>query len=135
SRRAVSGWEHRSPPAVQRPRSAPGDFVATTRCYFASRPLAWFGDYCGSSRSVTLEERPWKERGMSNPGRECGIREQSRLLRRSLADRATLELARASDVRSGMTRAVPMLRREGAAERVEWWSLTGDGGSARLEAA
>jgi signal transduction histidine kinase len=72
---------------------------------------------------------------MPHPGRECGIREQSRLLRRSLADRATLELARASDVRSGMTRAVPMLRREGAAERVEWWSPTGDGGSARLEAA
>jgi len=62
---------------------------------------------------------------MSNPGRECGIREQSRLLRRSLADRATLELARASDVRSGMTRAVPMLRREGAAERVEWWKPDG----------
>ena len=66
---------------------------------------------------------------------ECGIRDRSRSLRRSLADRATLELARASDVRSGMTRAVPMLRREGAAERVEWWSPTGNGGSARLEAA
>src|SRR5207247_4138142 len=87
-----------------------------------------------------LEASRWRSRhgrrgGMYSSGRECGIREQSRLLRRSLADRATLELARASDVRSGMTRAVPMLRREGAAARVEWWSPTGDGGSARLEAA
>jgi signal transduction histidine kinase len=53
---------------------------------------------------------------------------------RGLAERAILEFATAGDVRSGMTRAVAMLRRAGGATRVEWWAPTDDGSALRLEA-
>ena len=51
-----------------------------------------------------------------------------------LAERLLLEFVTAEDVRSGMTRAVAMLRREGGAARVEWWAPTEDGTAVRLEA-
>ena len=69
----------------------------------------------------TVLERP--ERGHDAPGSFV----------RALGDRVVVAFSGADDVRSGMTRVVAMLCRDGA-ERVEWWSPMGDG-ALRLEAA
>jgi signal transduction histidine kinase len=50
-----------------------------------------------------------------------------------LVERVTAELAGADNVRSGMARAVVMLRRGGGFERVEWWAPSDQGTSLRLE--
>jgi signal transduction histidine kinase len=52
---------------------------------------------------------------------------------RALGDRVIVAFSGADDVRSGMTRVVAMLCRDGV-ERVEWWSPTGDG-ALQLEVA
>jgi signal transduction histidine kinase len=53
----------------------------------------------------------------------------------SLADSVSLEIATAEDLRSAMTRAVAMLRRDGGADGVEWWAPTEGGNALRREAA
>jgi signal transduction histidine kinase len=53
----------------------------------------------------------------------------------SLGDRVVAEFAAADDVRSGMARVLAMLRRDGGAGRVEWWSPADNGSSLRLEVA
>ncbi len=52
-----------------------------------------------------------------------------------LPDRVITEFATADDVRSGMIRAVAMLRRDGGADRIEWWGPALDGGALQLQAA
>jgi signal transduction histidine kinase len=67
---------------------------------------------------------------------ESALRDRGyRSLDAGLGDRVIAEFAAADDVRSGMTRVVAMLRRDGGAGRVEWWSPADNGSSMRLEMA
>ena len=52
-----------------------------------------------------------------------------------LTEQVILDFVAADDVRSGMTRVVGLLRREGGAARVEWWAPTEDCAAVRLETA
>src|SRR4029450_277503 len=67
---------------------------------------------------------------------ESALRDRRlRLVAPGLGDRVIVEFAAADDVRSGMSRVVAMLRRDGGAGRVEWWRPAANGTSLRLEVA
>jgi len=67
---------------------------------------------------------------------ESALRDRGRrLVAPGLGDRVIVEFAAADDVRSGMARAVAMLRRGGGGGRVEWWSPADNSSSLRLEVA
>ena len=86
--------------------------------------------------SITLPSEPKlsivaiphrRARSLAPPARRPSVR--------PLADKVILEFALADDVRSGMARAVRLLRREGAVERVEWWAPCENDRTLQLQAA